>query len=127
MDEFNNGTRLLSTLLRIQKKSVSSDYTDVIYGKVVSVAPLTIQIDDKNRISGNMIVLGALCKETIIKIPFPEKGEVKHDHMGVHGRTSKELPKIQLWRGLNVGDTVIMIRFAHGQKYYVMQRKEGIP
>lgn len=127
-DYMNSGARLLTVFRKFTKEpKKSSDFSDVVYGQVVSVAPLSIKIDDKNVISSNMLVVGALCKETIIKIPFPEKGEVKHKHQGVHGPTSMELPQIQLWRGLNVGDTVILIRFAQGQKYFVLQRKEGIP
>lgn len=125
------GVRLLSIMRKVVREpKKSSDYTDVVYGKVISVAPLTIQIDNKNTITENMLVLGALCKQTIIKIPFPEKGEVKHKHEAIHNGkhpTTMEMPEIQLWRGLNVGDTVILIRFAQGQKFYVMQRKEGIP
>lgn len=125
------GYRLVSTLIRITRKpKKSSDFTDVIYGRVTSVAPLTVQIDDKNVVTGDMLVVGALCKETIIDIPFPEKGQVKHQHQAIHDgyhNTTMELPKIQLWRGLNVGDIVVMIRFAQGQKYFILQRKEGIP
>lgn len=130
-NNMNTGVRLLSIMRRIVREpKKSSDYTDVVYGSVISVAPLTVQIDNKNTISGDMIVVGALCKETIIQIPFPEKGEVRHKHQAIHDgyhNTTMEMPKIQLWRGLNVGDTVLMIRFAQGQKYYLMQRKEGIP
>ena len=31
-----------------------------------------------------------------------------------------------MWRGLNAGDTVMMIKLARGQKYYILQRKEGV-
>lgn len=127
----NAGTRLLSIMRKMTKEpKQSSDFTDVIYGQVVSVAPLSIKIDNKNIITENMLVLGALCKQTIIEIPFPQKGQIKHRHEAIHNgmhNTTMEMPKIELWRGLNVGDTVLLIRFAQGQKYYIMQRKEGIP
>lgn len=41
--------------------------------------------------------------------------------------TTEELPEIQLWRGLNPGDRVILIRFNNGQKFLIQQRVEGIP
>ena len=31
-----------------------------------------------------------------------------------------------MWRGLNAGDKVMMIKLARGQKYYILQRKEGV-
>lgn len=128
MSNLNTGVRLLSIFTKMTKEPKrSSDFSDIVYGQVISVAPLTIKIDNRNIISENMLVVGALCKQTIIKIPFPEKGQVKHQHQGVHGMTSMELPQIELWRGLNVGDKVIMIRFMQGQKYFILQRKEGIP
>ena len=33
---------------------------------------------------------------------------------------------IMLWRGLEKGDKVYMIKMARGQKYYIMQREEGV-
>lgn len=33
---------------------------------------------------------------------------------------------IMLWRGLRVGDKVWMFKLAQGQKYYIMQREEGV-
>lgn len=36
------------------------------------------------------------------------------------------LPKIKLWRGLKVGDTVRMFRVGRGQLFYVFEREEGI-
>lgn len=127
----NTGARLVHTLRKLTKtSSKSAEYTDVLYADVISVSPLTVKIDEKNVITSDMLVLGALCKQTIIKIPFPQKGEIRHKHQAIHNgmhNTTMEMPEIELWRGLNVGDTVILIRFSQGQKYYIMQRKEGIP
>lgn len=33
---------------------------------------------------------------------------------------------IMLWRGLRVGDIVWMLKLAQGQKYYILQREEGV-
>ena len=112
--------RILSiTRKMVKQRAQSSDMSDCVYGTVLSVSPLSVQL-----------VVGALCKETIIKIPFPEKGQVKHKHQAIHNgmhNTTEELPEIQLWRGLNPGDRVILIRFNNGQKFLIQQRVEGIP
>lgn len=52
-----------------------------------------------------------------------------HAHMVPAGKTGLSrgyFPEIVLWRDLQVGDDVYMLRCSAGQKYYVLQRKEGI-
>ena len=78
------------------------------------------------------LILGALCQETIIP-RTADSGtyifETPHGHTGVHGGTSADncgIYQIKLWRGLKVGDKVMMIKLARGQKYYILQRKEGV-
>ena len=123
--------RILSiTRKMVKQRAQSSDMSDCVYGTVLSVSPLSVQLDSRTTLGENQLVVGALCKETIIKIPFPEKGQVKHKHQAIHNgmhNTTEELPEIQLWRGLNPGDRVIVIRFNNGQKFLIQQRVEGIP
>ena len=51
---------------------------------------------DNRELTESFLILGALCKQT------------------------------SMWRGLNAGDKVMMIKLARGQKYYILQRKEGV-
>lgn len=131
MAESTAGFRLVSITRRmIKQKTQSTDVADCVYGTVLSVAPLSVQLDTRTTLQEAQLVVGALCKETIIKIPFPEKGQIKHKHQAIHEgmhNTTMELPEIQLWRGLNTGDRVILQRFNNGQKYLILQRVEGIP
>jgi hypothetical protein len=73
-----------------------SDTTDLVFGTVTSINPLKIWIDNRFEITPEFIILSALCKET------------------------------PLWRGLQVGDKVRIIRYNKGQSFYVMEREDGI-
>ena len=51
---------------------------------------------DNRELTESFLILGTLCQQT------------------------------SMWRGLNEGDKVMMIKLARGQKYYIIQRKEGV-
>ena len=51
---------------------------------------------DNRELTESFLILGTLCQQT------------------------------SMWRGLNAGDKVMMIKLARGQKYYILQRKEGV-
>ena len=136
----------VSRLVKAMRKASApkeNDIVDIVVGTVTSVSPLKIKVD-KLELTESFLILSALCKETIIKIPDSVTATHTHtikahstnpavvgDH-GIHShtiseiRTESALPDITLWRGLQVGDEVRMIRCCQGQKYYVLERKEGI-
>ena len=51
---------------------------------------------DNRELTESFLILGTLCQQT------------------------------SMWRGHNAGDKVMMIKLARGQKYYILQRKEGV-
>ena len=135
----SDASRLVKAMQTASQKS-ENEKVDIITGTVTSVSPLKIKTD-KIELTETFLVLGALCKSTTIKIPerdanthkhkVPQHttqpaGEDPHTHTINEFYTEVSLPDILLWRGLQVGDEVYMIRFSEGQKYYVLQRKEGI-
>ena len=135
----SDASRLVKAMQAASQKP-ENEKVDIITGTVTSVSPLKIKTD-KIELTETFLVLGALCKSTTIKIPERDANTHKHkvpQHTtepagpGPHTHTINEfytevaLPDILLWRGLQVGDEVYMIRFSEGQKYYVLQRKEGI-
>ena len=126
-----------------------SYFSDVIVGTVTSIQPLKIKIGNKLILDENNLILSAFVQETWINIPTThgEEGadgvfmhrheiigqtELAHDGQGADHQheiklfTEYALPKILLWRGLQVGDIVYLLRVAKGQTYFVMQRQEGI-
>lgn len=96
-----DASRLVAAMVKAGKPKENS-IVDLVIGTVVSVSPLKIKIG-KLTLTETFLTVGALCKEA--RTPEPE---------------------LLLWRGLQNGDEVYMIRLSSGQKYYVLQRKEGI-
>ena len=134
-----DASRLVKAIQRAAKIPENAK-VDLVTGTVTSVNPLKIKVG-KIELTESFLVVGALCKATTIKIPkrddythkhkIPEHttepaGLEPHTHVINEFYSEDALPDILLWRGLQVGDEVYMIRFSDGQKYYVLQRKEGI-
>lgn len=125
-------------------------FTDVLTGKVTGVQPLKIKIGDKLELTERNLILSAFVQETWINVPTtpnplePGDGKYQHRHyidgetelandgQGADHKHAIKIytefanPKILLWRGLQVGDVVYLLRVAKGQTYFVMQRQEGI-
>ena len=140
-----DASRLVAAMQRASKPK-ENEIVDIVVGTVTSIKPLKIKID-KLELTESFLILGALCKSTTIKIPSndtlahthiipgvttaPAGNSVSSTHSHTVPQSTTEsskgsFPDILLWRGLEVGDDVYMIRCCQGQKYYVLQRKEGI-
>lgn len=103
-----------SRLVRAMQKAAEpkeNDIVDIILGEVTSVSPLKIKTG-KIELGSSFLILSPMCQQAKITIPATD--------------TQPAIPNVVLWRGLNIGDQVHMIRCGQGQKYYVLQRKEGI-
>lgn len=98
-------SRLIKAMQKASKVP-ENETVDLVVGTVKSISPLKIKVD-KLELTETFLIVGALCKLVKIKI-------------------SDEIPQVTLWRGLKVGDEVYMLRVDKGQKYYVLQRKEGV-
>ena len=101
------GERIASLMLKAGKAAIpNSEKTDLVYGQVISIKPLKIQLarESKLILTESFLILSKLCKE-----------------MKVKTETGQELV---LWSGLNVGDSVLMLRVLKGSKFIVLQ-KEG--
>lgn len=122
-------------------KAPSGETTDLLFGVVTSVSPLKIKIDNRFEVDEKFLILSALVKKTVIKIPEREEnkhshvipqhttssaGEGPHTHIIPEMSTYSALPDILLWRGLIVGDKVRVLRVNQGQMFYVLEREEGI-
>ena len=122
-------------------KAPSGETTDLLFGVVTSVSPLKIKIDNRFEVDEKFLILSALVKETVIKIPtrdannhrheIPQSttqsgGSPPHSHIILAYNTNNALPDILLWRGLRVGDKVRILRVNKGQQFFVLEREEGI-
>ena len=127
-----------------------SQFSDVLSGTVINVNPLQIKVGDKLTLTAKNLILSAFVQETWINVPTtpnplePADGKYQHRHFidaetelandgqgadhkhAIKIYTEFAHPKILLWRGLQVGDVVYLLRVAKGQSYFVLQRQEGI-
>lgn len=90
----------LAQLMREAGKTPQNEVVDIVTGQVTSVSPIKVKVENRE-LTQSFLIVGALCKETT--------------NYG-----------IKLWRGLEIGDKVLMLKVGRGQKYYVLQREEGV-
>lgn len=139
----SNGHRL-TQLMREAGRTPQNEVVDIVVGEVTSVEPLKVKIENRE-LTESFLILGALCLETHIYTPYIKKldhyhvipssvtGETQpgpHTHTIDESSTDPISPNggdydIMLWRGLIVGDKVLMLKVGRGQKYYIIQREEG--
>ena len=135
----------LAQLMRKAGETPQNEVVDIVIGLVTSVSPLKVRVENRE-LTESFLILGALCKETHIYTEYIKKHDHYHiiptattDEAGAEEPHSHEISvrdtdpakphgddyDIMLWRGLRVGDRVLMLKVGRGQKYYIMQREEG--
>ncbi|CCI81736.1 DUF2577 family protein [Lactobacillus hominis] len=111
-----------------------SDYSDVVYGVVVSTKPLKVQLSNQIVIDDNFIILG----KHIGKIKLAGKAKIKvkshadqvGDKSGMRPDVDEEIdfPKQEYYfeidNELKVDDKVTLIRADGGQQFYLFERKD---
>lgn len=149
-----SGTRLVSTIQTIaQSPANGGKSTDFVMGTVMTVNPLSIKVGNLI-LPEDFLMVSPFCVQVQIDLTHNHEisAEIKEADLGSHQHSvtvssstysttetdlgththeaevtsSNGLGILTLWRGLQVGDNVLMLRGAGGQKYYVLQRQEGI-
>lgn len=136
------GAALRNTIKNIVQAYLKSMRpTELQYGEVISINPLKVKVGNRLELDETFLVLGQNVRETWINIPedadfkhlhvipawqTEPAGEGPHIHTIASWQTELALPKIKLWRGLKVGDKVLIMRVKQGQLYYIMERVEGV-
>lgn len=147
----SDGHRLVQAM-RKAGRTPQNEVVDIVVGEVISTKPLKVKVENRE-LTEAFLVLGALCKETHIYTSNVKK--LNHRHLleitqndaqvnpedgtdstlqssQIVGRETASTPPhdtdydIMLWRGLAVRDRVLMLKVAQGQKYYILQREEGV-
>lgn len=116
----------LAQLMRQAGKTPQNELVDIVIGEVTSASPLKVKVENRE-LTESFLIVGALCQETHIRTDNVKKLEHTHGQ-GVAGDNSiyNANYDIMLWRGLRKGDRVLMLKVGRGQKYYIMQRAEGV-
>lgn len=98
------GSKLVRVIQDAAKVPLNSA-TDLLFGKVLSVSPLRIRVDNRFEITSNHIVLTSLVRDFNVD-------------MVIDGATKPCTIKL----GLKVGETVLLLRTQDGQKYIIIDR-----
>ncbi len=105
----------------------ASNPTAIVYGKVISITPLKIQVDQKMTLTKEFLILTRNVKDHKVFMTVDHATEYKSGGSGDssfeshnHAYTGKK--SFTVHNGLVVGDEVIMIQMQGGQKYIVMDK-----
>ena len=114
-------------LLNIIKKASieaveTSKPSDFCYGKVISVSPLQISIEQKLTLGKAQLVLTRNVTDYSIDVTLDWNTESANDHK--HNVTG--VKKITIHNGLKVDDRVVLLKKKGGQKYLVLDRVVSI-
>lgn len=97
--------RLAEALVQNQNRPEES--SDLLYGLVVSSAPLKIKVDNRFVVGGNQLVLTTSVRELTVPCTCTGRGTVK------------------VFENLKNGEKVLLIRVKRGQQYIVLDRVRG--
>jgi hypothetical protein len=112
--------------MRQAGKAPQNEIVDIVIGEVTSVYPLRVKIENRE-LTESFLIVGALCQEKRISGYAFTIPEHTHEMGNEITEPSKSTPTdVLLWRGLWVGDKVLMLKVGRGQKYYILQREEGV-
>lgn len=96
-----------------------SDYSDIMYGKVIEEKPLKIQTSNNMILSESFLVLG----RRVTKHKERIKVLSHHDQIeNVSGTRPDVFETVEINGELKKDDQVIMIRFNGGQQFFVLER-----
>lgn len=96
------GQKLIEVMRELGKVP-TQELADLVFGEVVQTTPtMLIKVDNRITIDSTFFILSHLCQQ----------------HTAIAPNTG-----VVLWRGLQVGDKVRMLRVNQGQMYYVIERE----
>ncbi|CAD5900541.1 DUF2577 family protein [Carnobacterium maltaromaticum] len=126
-----------------EAKGNSQEFTDIVFGRVIELTPLKIQIDNRFEVGAEFLILSAMVQELKVKIKIPDtiakqkkvfnvalkekKPDITKDVeelmvVSEIMNNEKEI-EIEVFKPLAVSDEVRMLRSQNGQLYYVLDRR----
>ena len=107
----------------------NSDPSCIMYGKVIQISPLQIQVNVKLILHAEQLVLTRNVTEYTVEISANTGSAGGHKHTdskggdtSSNGSHSHSISKITVKNALKVGEEVILIRQSGGQEYIVLDR-----
>lgn len=105
---------------RAAKEAIeAADPTQIQFGKVTSVSPLEILVEQKKPLTDAQLILTRNVSDYEVEIT------VNHTTGTTDGHTHdyKGRKKFTIHNGLKVGDRVILVKMQGGQKYIVLDKE----
>ena len=108
-----------------------SDYSDVVYGTVISPKPLKVQLSNNMVLTNDFIILGKHIGKFKLQGNAIMKGSADMTFHGHHDKANiskadlsfkKTSMYIEFDNSLEKGDKVTMIRLDGGQQFYLFER-----
>lgn len=120
--------QLITTLQQLVKQTSDAGAPcDYCIGVVESTGPLSIRIEQREIITEEFLVLTDLVRDYNVDITVNHVTENRAGGSGdpafeSHNHDYKGRKKIIVHNGLNVGESVLLVRQAGGQEYIVLSR-----
>lgn len=92
----------------------NSDYADIVFGTVVSLSPLKIQISNQMTLTDAFLTLGRYVTK--------HKEKVTYKDWKSDSEVTRKDEEVIVDDSLENGDGVAMIRMDGGQQYYVFEK-----
>lgn len=114
---------LLQTIKQAATEAVDAgNPVCVSFGKVLSITPLKVLVDQKITLGeGQLVLSGSVCDAVATtSIGWESESADGHRH------TIKGKKQMTVYKGLKQGEKVILLRMQGGQKYIVLDRVGGV-
>ena len=103
--------------------------TELLFGRITRTTPLTVRIDgsgyDINSIDYELI-LSAMVRELILEVDTPtinvSRGSVEDTQVVTDVSVTNNRQRLTVFRNLQVGDRVRILRCGRGQRFYILER-----
>jgi len=103
--------------------------TDLMFGSVTTIRPLTIRIDSTGYIiNSNLydVSLSQMVRDLFIEVDVPiistQTSWINGVQVVTGVTTTQQTQRIQVFRSLMAGDRVKVLRYGRGQKFYILER-----
>lgn len=123
-----SGTELLKTTKKIIQQTIEAgNLADYTIGIVKTISPLSVQIEQKDIITEEFLILTDAVRDYDVDIEVSHTTENAAGGSGdaqyeSHNHGYKGRKKIRVYNGLKAGESVIMLRQAGGQEFCVLSR-----
>ena len=114
-----NSTDFYNSIKIAAMKAVeASQPCDFIFGKVTSVSPIKVSVEQKMTLGSAQLVLTRNVTDYSVQMTIDWTSEESDEHK--HGITG--VKEVTIHNGLKIGDEVVLLKKKGGQKYLVIDR-----